>query len=187
MENKSWTVVYRHKGTKQRVTAAILAPTYIQADRKARVDAGGIEGDWSVESIKPSTFVFPTAKEMEILEEFAKAQMPGSSRMCPRCGRHAMDENPARNALSRAAKIQICDACGTDEALRAMNGNELPIGEWAIVVAKNKPSYECGGWRCPSCGAVVTLTDKDEAPDYCYKCPACGNITGADEWEEIQA
>lgn len=50
-----------------------------------------------------------------------------------------------------------------------------------------KPNYECPGWRCPSCGAVVTLTDKDEAPDYCYKCPACGAVTGADEWEEVQA
>ena len=188
METKSWTVVYRNKWTSQTVTAAVFAPTLEAATRQARADAE-VNGckNWRIESVKPSTFVFPTSEELTILEEFAKTQKPGGSRMCPRCGRHDMDEDPARNALSRAAKIQICDACGTDEAIRAMSGNELPIREWAIVAAKNKPGYECSGWRCPSCGAVVTLTDKDEAPDYCYKCPACGAVTGADEWEEVQA
>lgn len=50
-----------------------------------------------------------------------------------------------------------------------------------------KAPYESPGWCCPICGTVVTLTDKDEAPDYCYKCPTCGGVTGADEWEEVQA
>ena len=188
MENKSWTVVYRNKWTNQTVTAAVFAPTLEEATRQARADAE-VNGckNWRIESVKPSTFVFPTTEERTILEEFAKAQKPGGSRMCPRCGRHAMGEYPARNALSRALSIQICDVCGTDEAIRAMGGNELPIREWAIVAAKSKPGYECSGWRCPSCGTVVTLTDKDEAPDYCYKCPTCGEVTGADEWEEVQA
>ena len=43
--------------------------------------------------------------------------------------------------------------------------------------------YTCPGWKCPACGAVVALTEKDEAPHYCYKCPSCGMITGADEWD----
>ena len=50
-----------------------------------------------------------------------------------------------------------------------------------------KRVYECPGWICPRCGATVTLTDKDEAPHYCYKCPACGEISGADEWDEEKA
>lgn len=188
MENKSWTVVYRDMWTNQTVTAAVLAPTFEAAARQACADAeaNGCK-NWLVDSIKPSVFVFPTAEEMEILEEFAKRQKPGGSRMCPRCGREAMNERPTRNALSRVAKIQICDACGMDEAVRAFAGNELPISKWAIVATKHKPGYECSGWRCPSCGAVVTLTDKDEAPDYCYKCPACGTVAGADEYEEVQA
>ena len=49
-----------------------------------------------------------------------------------------------------------------------------------------KAPYQCGGWRCPICKTTVTLTDKDEAPGYCYKCPTCGEVTGADEWEEVQ-
>lgn len=44
--------------------------------------------------------------------------------------------------------------------------------------------YNSPNWVCPSCGAVVTLTEKDEAPEYCYRCPSCGEITGADEWRE---
>lgn len=43
--------------------------------------------------------------------------------------------------------------------------------------------YNCPGWQCPTCGEIVTLTEKDEAPDYCYKCPSCGVVTGANEWE----
>lgn len=44
--------------------------------------------------------------------------------------------------------------------------------------------YACPGWKCPICGAIVELTEKNEAPHYCYKCPSCGTITGADEWTE---
>lgn len=44
--------------------------------------------------------------------------------------------------------------------------------------------YNSPNWVCPVCKGVVTLTEKDEAPDYCYKCPKCGEITGADEWKK---
>ena len=44
--------------------------------------------------------------------------------------------------------------------------------------------YNSPNWVCPVCKSVVTLTEKDEAPHYCYKCPSCGAITGADEWTE---
>lgn len=45
-----------------------------------------------------------------------------------------------------------------------------------------KLKYTCTGWRCPVCEKIVTLTETDEAPHYCYKCPECGSVTGADEW-----
>lgn len=44
--------------------------------------------------------------------------------------------------------------------------------------------YNSPNWVCPVCKGVVTLMEKDEAPDYCYKCPKCGEITGADEWKK---
>ena len=44
--------------------------------------------------------------------------------------------------------------------------------------------YNSPNWVCPVCKGVFTLTEKDEAPDYCYKCPKCGETTGADEWKK---
>lgn len=53
---------------------------------------------------------------------------------CPRCGHDRMDKNPVRNALSRHAKVYICDICGTDEVIRDMLGKPLPLNEWGMVV-----------------------------------------------------
>ena len=53
--------------------------------------------------------------------------------VCPRCGQAAMAENPVRNALSRHATVYICDACGTDEAIRDWNKNVLPLESWACA------------------------------------------------------
>lgn len=67
-----------------------------------------------------------------LIEEFAKVQVGGFF-PCPRCGKMAMNEKPTRNALSRCAKVYICDECGTDEAMRAFSGNPLPLEEWYIA------------------------------------------------------
>ena len=53
--------------------------------------------------------------------------------VCPRCGQATMAENPVRNALSRHATVYICDACGTDEAIRDWNKNVLPLESWACA------------------------------------------------------
>ena len=74
------------------------------------------------------------AKEM--LENLGDAQREGAATglPCPRCGRYCMDEKPVRNALSRRAKVYICDACGMDEALRDATGKEpLPLNEWSMI------------------------------------------------------
>ena len=52
---------------------------------------------------------------------------------CPRCGLDKMDAHPVHNALSRHADIQICDACGVEEALRIFNGEALPLEKWACM------------------------------------------------------
>ena len=134
--NKSWSVVYRNKETNHTVSAAVVAETLEKATQQAIENAD--ENIWCVESVEPSVFVFPTKEELAILDAFAKTQKPGGSRMCPRCGMHTMDEDPVRNALSRATKIQICDACGMDEAMRAYNQNEMPIREWAVIVEQSR-------------------------------------------------
>ena len=75
---------------------------------------------------------------LRVIEMFYELQTDTSSdrtvtKVCPRCGRDAMDERPARNALSRHAKVYICDACGTDEAVRDYAHTPLPLEEWACA------------------------------------------------------
>ncbi len=53
---------------------------------------------------------------------------------CPRCGHDRMDQRPIRNALSRRAKVYICDQCGMDEAMLDTAGKPpLPLNEWAMI------------------------------------------------------
>lgn len=75
-----------------------------------------------------------TAKELEakaMIERFGAAQRKAHY-ACPRCGEDNMDDEIMRNALSRYANIQVCNACGTDEAIRDVAGNILPLSKWAI-------------------------------------------------------
>lgn len=74
------------------------------------------------------------AKEM--LEELGRMQAEGTAvgLPCPRCGHDRMDTKPVRNALSRRAKVYICDQCGTEEALLDMAGKEpLPLNQWGMI------------------------------------------------------
>lgn len=77
----------------------------------------------------------------QLIERFAQKQR-GRRFACPRCGRMTMDpQDVARNALSRRANVQVCDTCGTEEALEDMvTLSKMPLAEWAI--AKGPP-----GWR----------------------------------------
>lgn len=76
---------------------------------------------------------------LRVIETFYELQTDTSSdravtKVCPRCGRDAMDDNPMRNALSRHATVYICDGCGTDEAVRDFTHPPLPLEEWACAV-----------------------------------------------------
>lgn len=72
-----------------------------------------------------------TAKEL--IEAFAKRQHEWHY-PCPRCGRDVMDEEPARNAMSRRVNVQVCDDCGTLEAFEDMPGGfQAPLEVWAIM------------------------------------------------------
>lgn len=43
--------------------------------------------------------------------------------LCPRCGRNQLDPTPVRNSLSREdSDTYICTPCGTDEAMRGLDG-----------------------------------------------------------------
>lgn len=74
----------------------------------------------------------------ELLEQLGNLQVASQSAglPCPRCGYARMDEKPVRNALSRRAKVHICDMCGMDEAMRDMAGlKPVPLEQWAMILA----------------------------------------------------
>lgn len=52
---------------------------------------------------------------------------------CPRCGKKRMRDPLHYNALSRKADIYVCEACGTDEAIRAFSGDTDNLEEWYIA------------------------------------------------------
>ena len=49
-----------------------------------------------------------------------------------------MPDKLTHGALSRHAKgVYICEACGTDEALRDWTGNVKPLSDWVLVRVYN--------------------------------------------------
>ncbi len=56
---------------------------------------------------------------------------------CPRCGEWKMNEDPARNALSRRIDVYVCDACGLYEALEDAMGEKQPFTSWDIAKREN--------------------------------------------------
>ena len=67
-------------------------------------------------------------------------QAAGEHMPCPRCGKDSMNRNVFRNALSRHADIQICDECGTAEAMLDFMQNPLPLDQWACFLPKRPQS-----------------------------------------------
>lgn len=74
------------------------------------------------------------------LHDLKARQDAGEPMLCPRCGRKSMKLPHHTNALSREADVYVCDNCGTNEALRAMMNNPLPLSAWAFVTPQRPPS-----------------------------------------------
>lgn len=73
-----------------------------------------------------------TAAAKRAVDHFAAIQKDGVY-YCPRCGRMSIKDRLSTNALSRHVHVYICDDCGTDEAIRELSGNDLPLREWAVA------------------------------------------------------
>ena len=72
------------------------------------------------------------------LDHLGKTRQTGPR--CPRCGAKPDCYDHQQQALSRRADIQICNRCGTEEALEdiAWGGQQkMQLADWAIVK---------GGW-----------------------------------------
>ena len=106
-------------------------PEELQTASEAMKAAGHMSYEEFVAEGSKQTLEFLVAKFSEVQR---KGIFP-----CPRCGQFRMSSDPIRNALSRHAAIQVCDACGTDEAIRDFSGDALPPYEWSIY--KNPYHY----------------------------------------------
>ena len=60
-----------------------------------------------------------TGRSQRILDDLKARQRAGEYMVCPRCGMDVMKTPVHTNALSRAADVYICDACGSTEAMLA--------------------------------------------------------------------
>jgi predicted RNA-binding Zn-ribbon protein involved in translation (DUF1610 family) len=96
--------------------------------------------DWTKEELQAASEAMKAAGQMTyeefnawlIITHFGKEQTDGDH-YCPRCGKFTVKDRLHTNALSRHAKVYICDQCGTDEALRDFTQCVLPLEQWAIV------------------------------------------------------
>ena len=103
--------------------------------------------DWTPEELQAASAAMKEAGEMgyeefcaeieeqeakQKIEAFGKVQADGDH-FCPRCGRMTVKDRLHTNAWSRHADVYICDACGTDEAMRDFARCPLPATEWAIA------------------------------------------------------
>ena len=68
----------------------------------------------------------------ELADMIRREQAEGCM-ICPRCGR-SMKPRLHTNAMSRQLPgVYVCDACGMDEALRAVVHCPLPPEEWSAA------------------------------------------------------
>lgn len=92
-----------------------------------------------------------TEKAKEMLESLGRLQEEGQAGglPCPRCGHDRMHPNMVRNALSRYAKVYICEQCGMEEALLDYLGKKAtPFKEWGMILgfdAANQEEKKEGG------------------------------------------
>lgn len=78
--------------------------------------------------------LYPKPQLEELWKRNCRAFETGaqSERMCLRCGGN-MDQQLLHNSLSRHADIYICNDCGTDEAMRDISKDPLPLLLWDAV------------------------------------------------------
>ena len=100
----------------------------VRLERYMAAEHGGKDG-WKVEKCSVNGVDFVLG-----FEAYAQQQLDNMSyhqkntEPCPRCG----GPMSPRNAVSRRSKMEVCPACGTDEAIREMRGQPLRASEWWI-------------------------------------------------------
>lgn len=103
-------------------------------------DAGNIMCIWDMGSSLSIAYgadrchrVASEAEIKESLDHLGKVRQTGPR--CPRCGATPDCYEHQQQALSLYADIQICNSCGTEEAVGAFIGKPKSLSDWAIVKA----------------------------------------------------
>lgn len=85
-----------------------------------------------------------TEEEAKITLDWYGKHQPGEDARCPRCGA-VMPGRISAHALSRWARITVCDMCGTFEALEKAGLMEvIPMMNWTAVT---EPQEGGGPWK----------------------------------------
>ena len=110
---------------------------------------------------------------------------PDASRppACLRCGQ-SLDPVLAHNALSRNVDVYICTSCGTDEAIRDMEGRPKPLDCWQAVKSgrMKAPSYEDFQLLSPCCGFPEIFQEMSVDP-YGHKAPRCELVYSRSDYD----
>lgn len=113
-------------------------------------DAGNVMCSWDTGSSLSIAFgadrchkLGTEAEARNTLDWYGKHQ-PEENAICPRCGKRMLGRT-SRHAVSRWAKVMVCDRCGTIEALEQAGLTEKkPLMKWAAIEG---PQAGEGAWR----------------------------------------
>ena len=124
-----------------------------------------------------------TERSQRILDDLKARQRAGERMACPRCGMDVMKTPVHTNALSRAADIYICDACGSTEAMLAYMHQSSPLSGWAAFRPKRLP---CGLQARPAGEALPEIVGRQMAElTRIYK--LCRDDPDNAEWYRLEA
>lgn len=123
------------------------------------------------------------SKLKELIEALKPLQLDGKAHPCPRCGK---GEAGSRTSLSRYADVMICKECGTDEAIRDMWGQPIPLSAWNYSRALAELNVNHDGdndWLWNTLLAhlghrvsVAVYGDLDNPANVCLECEDCGEV-----------
>ena len=124
-----------------------------------------------------------TERYEKALADLKARQLAGEHMPCPRCGLDAMKTPAHTNAMSRAADIYICDACGTNEALQAYMKQDYPLSCWAAF----HPARPSSNFYTRPAGEALPEIVGRQMAELTRIYRLCRDDSGNAEWYRLEA
>lgn len=124
-----------------------------------------------------------TERYEKALADLKARQLAGEHMPCPRCGLDAMKTPVHTNAMSRAADIYICDACGTNEALQAYMKQDYPLSCWAAF----QPARPSGDFYTRPAGVALPEIAGTQLSELTRIYKLCRDDPDNAEWYRLEA